>query len=177
MMQATAKHAQSKGFKIFLILLYSVSTVVFFYLFADGLSFYFTPYSERPHHADYRALRPAGERGHLLGIIGLAMMLLLLLYSVRKRFKVFSSWGAINKWLNVHIYFGIFGPLFVILHSTFKLNGIISISFWCMIAIALSGVLGRYIYIQIPRNISGIEMGMNEVQEQKRMMTEQLITN
>ena len=56
------------------------------------------------------------------------------------------------------------GPLFVILHTSFKLNGNVAISFWSMISVALSGILGRYIYLQIPRNISGHEVNLKDLE-------------
>ncbi len=161
-------------FKIFLIFLYSVSVLIIIFLVVDGLDFYKTSFPDRPHHENYRNLRPAGERGHGLGIIGSAMMLLLLLYSVRKRTKLFNWSGAVNKWLNIHIYFGIIGPLLIILHTSFKVNGIVAVSFWSMVAIALSGVLGRYIYIQIPHNFIGDELSLNEVEQQKLTINNQI---
>jgi hypothetical protein len=109
-------------------------------------------------------LKPGGIRGHGLGMIGSFMMILLLLYSVRKRRRIFHSAWPIKRWLDLHILMGIMGPLYIILHSSFKLNGIVSISFWSMIAVALSGVLGRYIYAQIPRGIQGNELSLQEVE-------------
>ncbi|MHB2224491.1 hypothetical protein ACX8XO_01100 [Calditrichota bacterium LG24] len=67
-----------------------------------------------------------------------------------------------NRWLNFHIFLGIMGPFFVILHTTFKVDGLVAVSFWSMIAVALSGVFGRFIYVQIPRNIVGIELSKNK---------------
>jgi len=161
-------------FKTFLIIIYFISILILIYLVVDGFDFYKTSFQERPHHEDYRNLRPAGERGHGLGIIGSAMMLLLLLYSVRKRTKLFNRLGAVNKWLNIHIYFGISGPLLIILHTSFKVNGIVAVSFWSMVAIALSGILGRYIYIQIPHNVIGDELSLIEVQQQKLTINNQI---
>ena len=106
-----------------------------------------------------------------LGMVGSFMMILLLLYSVRKRFTMFRSAGPIGRLLDIHILLGIMGPLFVILHSTFKLNGIVSISFWSMIAVALSGVLGRYIYAQIPRGIQGNELSLQEVENMDKELS------
>ncbi len=99
-----------------------------------------------------------------MGVIGSAMMLVMLLYSARKRLDSWQKWGSIASWLDIHIFFGIFGPLFVILHSTFKVNGLVAISFYSMIAVALSGILGRYLYLQIPRNIRGHELSIQDLE-------------
>ena len=148
-----------------LILLYFTTFSVLIYYFWDGLGYYLTPYLERPHHGANQTIKPGGIRGHGLGILGTMMMILMLLYSVRKRYRILKNLGSIRVWLNYHIFLGITGPLFVVLHSSFKLNGIVAISFWSMVAVALSGVLGRYLYIQIPRTITGNELNLKEMNE------------
>ena len=166
--------ASKSGHKLFFIILYSVSFLVIAYLLVDGLSFYLTPYQQRPRHEDYRLLRPAGEFGHGVGIIGSAMMLFMLLYSLRKRTRAFGKWGNLRSWLDIHIYFGIIGPLLVILHTSFKVQGLIAVSFWSMIAVALSGVFGRYLYLQIPRDFSGEELDLAKLQGQINLLGGQL---
>ncbi|KAA3659736.1 MAG: hypothetical protein DWQ10_08255 [Calditrichaeota bacterium] len=165
----TQGKASNSAFDYFLIILYtSTITILLFYLY-DGLSFYFTPFIERAHHTDYRNLRPAGFRGHGFGIIGTAMLLLLFLYSARKRIAIFQNFGHVAKWLKIHIYFGLMGPLFIILHSTFKVNGLISVSFWSMIAVAMSGIWGKYLYLKIPHNMLGRALSFDEM-SQKRIL-------
>jgi len=151
--------------KSLLIILYSISLIVFFYFLITGFGYYLSPYSERPHHIDYRTFRPAGQIGHGLGIIGSAMMVLMLTYTLRKRLRRWQKLGALSVWLNIHIYFGIIGPLLVILHTSFKVQGLVAVSFWSMIVVALSGILGRYLYLQIPRNIEGGELSIKEIDE------------
>jgi hypothetical protein len=53
----------------------------------------------------------------------------------------------------------------ILFHTAFKFGGIVSISFWSMVAVVASGVLGRFIYLQIPRTIHGQELSMHEIQE------------
>jgi hypothetical protein len=55
----------------------------------------------------------------------------------------------------------------VLFHTAFKFGGIVSVSFWSMVAVVLSGVIGRFIYIQIPRTIEGRELGLQEVREMR----------
>ncbi len=161
-------------FKVFLAVLYIISLTVYGYFVFEGLQFYRTPYSERPYHIDYRILRPAGFLGHGFGILGSAMMLLMLLYSVRKRTKLFGEWGSLNRWLDIHIYFGIMGPLFIILHTAFKVQGLVAVSFWSMIAVATSGIVGRYLYLQIPRNRLGEELNLKDIQEMNDRFSREL---
>lgn len=51
----------------------------------------------------------------------------------------------------------------ILFHTAFKFGGIVAISFWCMAAVFLSGIIGRFIYLQIPRSIEGREMSLNEI--------------
>ena len=62
----------------------------------------------------------------------------------------------------------------VLFHTAFKFGGIVSIAFWSMVAVVLSGVVGRFIYIQIPRTIEGRELTLNEVKNMKTDLAEAL---
>lgn len=101
----------------------------------------------------------------LLGWAGSGMMAVMMLYSLRKRLSLLSSLGSMRRWLNAHMFLGIIGPLFITFHTTFKFNGLIATSYWCMMVTVVFGILGRYIYVQIPRSISGAEMGVKEIED------------
>ncbi len=139
--------------------------IIYVYLLIFGSQYYLLKFNERPHYSDYRILRPAGEFGHAYGMIGSLMMIFMLLYSLRKRSRLLKNLGQLSHWLQVHIYFGIMGPLLIILHSSFKVQGLVAVSFWSMVAVVLSGILGRYIYIQIPKTISGREIDLDELKK------------
>lgn len=160
--------------KRFLIILYILTLLSIVYYLASGSSYYGTPYIERPHHEDYRALRPAGSLGIVFGYVGSAMMILMLTYSLRKRTKLLGKSITLRNWLKLHIYLGVCGPLFIILHSSFKVQGLIAVAFWSMIAVALSGYVGRYLYQLIPRNQEGDELTMAEIDKQMQLTTEVL---
>jgi hypothetical protein len=146
------------------------------YFLISGAEFYLTQFQERPHHPDYRILRPAGFQGHAFGIIGTLMMVFMLLYSIRKRVRRFQNLGNLSSWLKIHIYFGVMGPLFIVLHSSFKVHGLIAVSFWSMIAVALSGILGRYLYLQIPRTIAGKEIDFKELEVMNQNLAQEIFT-
>ncbi len=157
------RQKRSKGFVLILAALYIMAIGTFLYFLISGWGYYSLPSVLRIRHPLYKSLKPGGFLGHGFGIVGTFMMLIMLLYSARKRLAFMHNWGPLPYWLDVHIFLGIAGPLFVILHSTFKLNGLVSVSFWSMIAVALSGIVGRFLYLQIPRNIKGAEMTLEEV--------------
>lgn len=156
---------------------YTFTLVAWLACLVDGYSYYTTPIAERPHHADYRELRPAGSRGLLFGIIGASMMILMLGYTLRKRINGMSRWGALPYWLEAHIYFGVYGPLSIVLHTSFKIQGLVSIAFWSMVCVAVSGVLGRYLYSQIPRNMRGDQMTLDEVRHSRDRLRAALRTD
>jgi hypothetical protein len=169
------KEGKKDWFKVALKWLYIVSLTIYAYFLWDGIQYYLTDFEIRPHHEAYRSLRPAGFRGHGFGIVGSVMMLLMLLYSVRKRTKFFGNWGPLSRWLDIHIYLGIMGPLLVILHTTFKLNGIVAVSFWSMIAVSTSGIVGRYLYLQIPRNQRGDELSLKEIDALNEALMQEMV--
>jgi|CXWL01.1.fsa_nt_gi hypothetical protein len=139
-----------------------------------GRSLYLTPLAERAHSEGYWRFKPGGTVGLPLGIAGTAMMTLLLLYSARKRVPALRGLGPLSRWLDVHIFLGIIGPLLVMLHSSFKVHGLVALSFWSMVAVASSGVLGRYLYLQIPRTRAGDELTLAELVAQDTALTERL---
>ena len=158
-------------FRLLLALLYAAGVGAFLYFLADGASYYTTPLPERARHADFWTLKPGGSLGLRFGVAGLAMMTVMHLYSARKRLRALRRAGPLRHWLDLHILLGILGPLFVLLHSSFKVGGLVSISFWSMVAVALSGVFGRYLYLQIPRTRAGEELTLAEVEKADRELT------
>ncbi len=106
-----------------------------------------------------RAIPPAGALfGHLLGILGFVLMLMTeILYSIRKRSRI-ARWGSMASWLQFHIFTGLVGPYLVLLHSSWKFNGLAGATTLLTILIVISGFVGRYIYTQIPRTLDGAEI-------------------
>ena len=174
-MQASPQDSRGiTAFPIALALGYAAGLGAFLYFLATGASYYMTPLIERARHPDYWTLKPGGSLGLKFGVIGLAMMTVMHLYSARKRIKRMRGLGPLRNWLNGHILLGILGPLFVVLHSSFKVGGLIAISFWSMVAVALSGIFGRYLYLQIPRTKAGEELTLAEVEKEDRDLTRRL---
>lgn len=132
----------------------------------QGRDYYLTSAALRPRHPDYWDLKPGGRLGILFGVAGSSLMIVMLVYSVRKRIKFLRNLGSLRHWLDFHIVCGIFGPLFILLHSSFKVGGLVAVSFWSMVVVAASGVLGRFLYLQIPRRRSGDELSLEEAERE-----------
>jgi hypothetical protein len=93
--------------------------------------------------------------GHSLGILGFLLMLMTeTLYSLRKRSRS-ARWGRMASWLQFHIFTGLVGPYLVLLHSSWKFNGLAGVLMLLTVIIVLSGFIGRYIYTAVPRSAEG----------------------
>jgi hypothetical protein len=112
---------------------------------------------------------PASEFfGHTLGIIGFLLMLMTeTLYSLRKRSRR-ARWGRMSQWLDFHIFTGIVGPFLVLLHSSWKFNGLAGIVMLLTVIIVISGFIGRYIYTAVPRTADGVEVEASLLEQQIR---------
>ncbi|MCB2204040.1 hypothetical protein KQI65_04770 [bacterium] len=118
-----------------------------------------------------------GLFGHGLGIVGSLMMISgVAIYSTRKRVKRFRFAGKIKHFLEFHIFLCLLGPTLVVFHSTFKFGGIVSVSLWSMIFVALSGIFGRYIYTQIPKTTDGDALSLDELARENEVQTMRLRT-
>ena len=145
-----------------------ILALVTFYLVYNGYYYYHTGLEERFYHPDHELLKPNGLLGHGIGIIGsVSMVAGVSIYMLRKRMKSLGRLGKLKYWLEFHIFLCTIGPVLVLFHTSFKVGGLVAFSFWSMVAVVLSGVIGRFIYIQIPRTIEGREMSLNEVRRLK----------
>lgn len=96
--------------------------------------------------------------GHAIGVLGFILMLMTeTLYSLRKRSRS-ARWGRMASWLQFHIFTGLVGPFMVLLHTSWKFNGLAGLVFLLTVIIVVSGVIGRYIYTAIPRTVDGAEV-------------------
>ncbi|MDD2307228.1 MAG: hypothetical protein PHP53_21165 [Prolixibacteraceae bacterium] len=158
----------------FLILVVVLATSFLAY---HGYSYYSLGVENRFFHPDNQTLKPSGFMGHTLGILGSFLMLVgVATYMLRKRVSKFSRIGVLKYWLEFHIFLCTLGPILVLYHTAFKFGGLVAVSFWSMIAVVLSGVIGRYIYLQIPRTIEGREMNLNEINQIKDELNKKLVT-
>jgi hypothetical protein len=146
----------------------TIVVIVTIYLIYTGYSYYNTPLEERFYHPRHDWFKPSGAFGHGLGILGTLMILFgVSIYIARKRYNFMSKYLRLKYLLEFHIFLCVLGPILILFHTAFKFGGIVSIAFWSMVAVVLSGVIGRFIYIQIPRTIEGRELSLNEVKGMK----------
>jgi hypothetical protein len=96
--------------------------------------------------------------GHGIGVLGFILMLMTeTLYSIRKQ-TTDARWGSMAGWLRFHMVTGIVGPYMVLLHTAMRFRGLAGVVMLLTIVVALSGLIGRYIYTAVPRAIDGTEL-------------------
>lgn len=149
---------------IYIFTLVAITITVFIALAIYGAEYYNTEIGERHFHAQNELLKPTGLIGHGIGIAGSLLMIVGVFgYMARKRFRSLSRIGVLKYFLEFHIFLCTLGPILVLYHTTFKFGGIVAVSFWSMIAVVISGIIGRFIYLQIPRTIQGRELSLNDL--------------
>jgi hypothetical protein len=141
---------------------------------AYGFDYYLLGSADRPYSHKHAILRPSGVLGVKLGILGVVLFLLLFLYPLRKRIPWLARKGSAKHWLDFHIVLGMTAPALIALHASFKFHGIAGMAFWIMLLVALSGLVGRYLYAQVPRSINAAELSLRELAEQEDELTTML---
>lgn len=109
-------------------------------------------------------LTPESGVGYWLGIAGSGLMLLLLLYPLRKRVKFSRLLGSVAFWFRVHMILGVVGPVLILLHANFRLGSINSnMALAAMLVVAVSGIVGRYLYGKIHLGLYGRKAEVQEI--------------
>lgn len=139
--------------------------VVIVALSVYGFDYYRLGPSERPYSPKHDVLRPSGHIGLNIGIAGVVMFCILFLYALRKQSSRLRRIGNSQHWLDFHVVMGIAAPIFILFHSAFKFRGLAGFAFWTMIAVALSGVAGRYLYNQLPRQVLAAGSSFKDARE------------
>jgi hypothetical protein len=108
---------------------------------------------------------PATDVGYYLGVVGGVLMLLLLIYSLKKRIRAFRRWGATKPWFIFHMICGIVGPIAIIFHSAFRINSHNAmVAMVSMLLVAGSGIVGRYLYVRIHDGHSDHELKLEALE-------------
>jgi len=178
-MTATSNTAQSRpsrfASRLWVLFLFTLALAVAVIGFGVGVDYYALPLSARPFSDFYDDLRPAGRLGLRYGIIGFAMITAgVIIYSGRKRIKALARLGKLKFWLEFHIFLCTLGPFLVTLHTSFKVGGLVSIAYWSMAVVALSGIFGRYVYVRIPKTMQGGFADLAAIKKQRADLLEEL---
>jgi hypothetical protein len=120
----------------------------------------------------YLAWRVSGQQhltaesglGYALGIVGGVMMLLLLLYPLRKKLRFMRAWGGVRYWFRIHMILGVLGPSLILVHANFKLGSLNSnVALIAMLFVVASGLVGRFIYTKIHLGLYGKQANLDDL--------------
>jgi hypothetical protein len=133
-----------------------------------GIPYYTASAAVRVRHPWHAILRPSGSVGLTAGIIAVLIFVFLWLYPLRKRFKRLAFLGSLGKWMDVHVTLALALPLLLAIHSAWRADGLIGLGLLAMLVVIVSGVVGRYLYVRIPRARNGVELTREEVANRRR---------
>ena len=165
---------KDRAHRIRLIFGYAVAIGLILGLLIYGFDYYTLNSIGRVFSPKHHLLRPSGKIGLNLGFLGFAMFVAIFLYPLRKRWLWLSRQGSSRHWLDFHVLLGLSAPFIIALHSSFKFRGLAGVAFWIMTAVSISGVIGRYLYGQIPRRVNAAEISRKELQEMHENLAQQL---
>jgi hypothetical protein len=163
-----------RGHRIRVFLAWLLALAVVLVIAGYGFDYYTLGASQRPFSPKHEILRPSGTIGMKLGMLGVFLFFLIYLYPLRKRWGWLGRQGNSRHWLDFHVVLGTLAPLIVAFHSTFKFGNIAGMAFWSMLAVTISGFVGRYLYSHIPRGLSAAELSMKEIQDQEEALRKEL---
>jgi hypothetical protein len=107
----------------------------------------------------------ADDVGYWIGVAGGVTMLLLLTYPLRKRVRALHRLGKVKHWFRVHIALGVLAPLLILLHSNFHVGSLnAAVALYSMLVVTASGVIGRFLYLKVYRDLSGEQTNLRQLQ-------------
>ncbi len=108
------------------------------------------------NRGDSSSIDPDHGVGYWLGIVGGSMMLILLIYPLRKRVRFLNPTGSVGFWFRFHMLLGLLGPVAILYHARFSWGALNSgVALGSMLIVAGSGLIGRFFYSRIHRSYSG----------------------
>lgn len=126
-------------------------------------------------YRDANILTAESGLGYLLGIAGGSMMLLLLLYPLRKKARFMRRAGPVKYWFRLHMTFGVLGPLCILYHCGFRFGAVNSnVALICMLIVAGSGLVGRYLYMNIHHGLYGSKATLDELRRDASALKQEL---
>ena len=169
-----AREDAERGHRIRVTLAWLLALALVLVIAGYGLDYYTLSAANRPFSPKHEALRPSGPIGIKLGMLGVFLFFLIYLYPLRKKWGWLGRQGNSRHWLDFHVVLGTLAPVIIAFHSTFKFANIAGMAFWSMLAVTISGFVGRYLYAQVPRNLNAAELTMKEMVEMEESMRRDL---
>lgn len=169
-----AREDQERGHKLRVMLAWMLALAIVLVIAGYGFDYYTLSSANRPYSPKHDLLRPSGSIGIKLGMFGVLLFFLIYLYPLRKKWGWLARQGNSRHWLDFHVVLGTAAPVIIAFHASFKFGNIAGMAFFSMLAVTLSGFVGRYLYAQIPRKVNAAELSMKELEEIEESMRARL---
>ncbi|MEZ5963613.1 MAG: NAD(P)-binding domain-containing protein [Planctomycetota bacterium] len=145
-------------------LLLAVVTLAFVLWHAD---YYALPMAARPTHDKHAWLRPGRNLGLTLGIASLLLVVVNLLYLLRRAGRAGFRFGSLRAWMTSHVLTGTLALSCALLHAAMAPRDTPGgHAFWALAVLVVTGVVGRYFYAYVPRAANGRELELAEVRRE-----------
>lgn len=126
--------------------------------------YYFLELVARPTHDKHDWLRPGRGLGLALGIASVSMIVVNLLYLLRRAPGVRFTFGSLKTWMTSHVATGILALLCALVHGAMAPGDTPGgHAFWALGILLVTGAIGRYFYAYVPRAANGRELELSEV--------------
>jgi hypothetical protein len=135
-----------------------------------GLPYYVLDLGGRVRHDLHPYFKASGSIGQSAGIAAMALFIFIWLYVLRRKFRFLAFTGSLVKWLDLHVLAGLMVPWLAAIHAGFRFTGLIGLAYIAMFLVCLSGIVGRYLYRNIPRAASGIALSRQQINESRRKL-------
>lgn len=101
------------------------------------------------------------RQGHLMGWIGLGIILLVFVYPIKKRLSRNHRWP--RGWFQVHMVAGVIGPLLILLHSGAHVHALVPLlALAAMIVVVVSGIVGQAVHYLALRTLNDRRRQLHE---------------
>ncbi|MEL7538351.1 MAG: hypothetical protein AAFZ58_09330 [Pseudomonadota bacterium] len=102
--------------------------------------------------------------GYALGIVGSLLILILLVYPLRKRYRFLRVIGSVKNWFQVHMTLGVISTLTILYHCNFAFGSLnSSAALVSLLLVAGSGLIGRFFYSKIHHGLFGRKKQLKEL--------------
>jgi hypothetical protein len=144
-------------------------------LHGAGFTYYVADIGTRVRHPLHPWLKPSGYIGQSAGLLSFALFAFMWLYPLRKRVRWLARFGTMGGWLDVHIVAGFALPFIGAVHAAWRFQGLIGLGYAALLIVCLSGIVGRYLYVRIPRTHAGIELDLGQIRAQQAALVAEIV--
>ena len=121
--------------------------------------------NQRPVHPQHDWLAPSGTIGLIFGFMATTLLLLNLVYLLRRSARVPLELGSLSAWMTMHVGTGVSALVLANLHAAMRgRDSMGGHALLGMLLLVVTGAIGRYFYAFVPRAANGRELELDEVQ-------------